>query len=396
MDPEEVEVAVGGGAHDRKYSVASSGAIATLEEYERQVEEMELAVQTDVHAMIGSEDLAGVISFKQSMEQLVGRAEKLQYNQVDTITTGGLTSGKDEARSKRKELNKRINSVVAAAKDKHLVAKEYMQGREAAVAQLNAEREAEARKKSFEARGSVKAGNSSFDDGTWLGRWKNPGIREAVHISYASIAITILCLIVGLIVGIKNNSSAMLASALESGVDVVSSILVLWRFWGKEGDEGKLATREKRASVSIAMTFIVISLIVGITSIAHLAKMQVPENTGALSGISVPTMIILGILGFEKLYIAKRLGSFAMKKDGVCSIAAAGLSLGITVGAVLFNATDNNVWRFDAIFALLISILLGAYGTRTLLKNEWYTKAFWSDARWQADFNGRDPSMMPL
>ena len=60
-------------------------------------------------------------------------------------------------------------------------------------------------------------------------------------------------------------SSALLGYGLESLVDVWSSILVLWRFWGDPEGEGSyfLVTRrrEARASVGIAVTFVIIGYI---------------------------------------------------------------------------------------------------------------------------------------
>ena len=52
-------------------------------------------------------------------------------------------------------------------------------------------------------------------------------------------------------------------SQQESLVDILSSVLVLWRFWGNIGDESVLALREKRASVLIATTFVLLAFIVG-------------------------------------------------------------------------------------------------------------------------------------
>ena len=368
-----------------RLSVASSAALGTLASYETRLAEMEDALGEDLDGLISSGDLEGVLVFKKNVEQLVGRAEKLQFNEIDTVTTGGLKSGKVDARAKRKELNKRVNAVVEKAKNMHKKAKQFVDGREGDVVALNiAMKEAEKRQRSsFDAQGSVKGGSATG----YFGRWKNPGVREAIDISYVSIAVTLIYMIVGLIVGSKNNSSSMVASALESGVDVVSSILVLWRFWGTQDEASKLAAREKRASVAIAMAFIVISLIVGGTSIAHLSSGASTENAGALIGLAAPTMVVLGFIGALKLHIAKRTGSFAMKKDGVCSLAAAGLSFGIIVGQIIVEASDGEKWRFDAVFALLIAIGLAVYGGRTLVKNaltnpKWYQRGFWTDAAW--------------
>ena len=69
-------------------------------------------------------------------------------------------------------------------------------------------------------------------------------------------------------------------------VDTISSVLVLWRFWGggKTVSEEVLATREKRASVAIALTFILLAVTVTSVAAAHLAEEQSPKDVevGAL------------------------------------------------------------------------------------------------------------------
>lgn len=51
-------------------------------------------------------------------------------------------------------------------------------------------------------------------------------------------------------------SAAVLGYALESFVDVWSSVLVLWRFWGDGSSEAAaaMAQREKWASFGISMS----------------------------------------------------------------------------------------------------------------------------------------------
>ena len=63
-------------------------------------------------------------------------------------------------------------------------------------------------------------------------------------------------------------------------VDTISSVLVLWRFWGggKTVSEEVLATREKRASVAIALTFILLAVTVTSVAAAHLAEEQSPKD----------------------------------------------------------------------------------------------------------------------
>ena len=93
--------------------------------------------------------------------------------------------------------------------------------------------------------------------------------------------LTILGLIVGLVVSVLTKSSATLGFALENAVDGISSVLVLWRFWGggKGQSEGALAMREKRASVGIAIVFVILAITVGTAGGQHLASHGELETT---------------------------------------------------------------------------------------------------------------------
>ena len=70
-----------------------------------------------------------------------------------------------------------------------------------------------------------------------------------------------------------------------------------------------------------------------------------------------------------------------MKKDAVCSLGGAVLSLGVLVGVGLFQS-DDAIWWFDAFVAIVISILLGLYGVRTLVKNILEDKQYWTMKFW--------------
>ena len=146
---------------------------------------------------------------------------------------------------------------------------------------------------------------------------------------------------------------------------------------GPRSAEGKLASREKRASVCIAANFVLLALIVFGQACSHLSHAQSPADVGALLGLAIPSVFILAALGGLKLHVARRLHSGAMKKDGICSLSAAGLSFGISVGVGIYQ-NDPAGWWVDGAFAIVISLCLGAYGARTLLKNKWWTRAFWS------------------
>lgn len=119
-----VETAAGAGAGagaskaGRKFSTVSMKALTELSDYEKSFNN--LVAQVDLIESGITPGSASVCKFKQqakkhlsNIAQLNGSLEKFQFVKVDGVITGGLTSGKDDAKAKRKELNKNCEELRA-------------------------------------------------------------------------------------------------------------------------------------------------------------------------------------------------------------------------------------------------------------------------------------------
>ena len=100
--------------------------------------------------------------------------------------------------------------------------------------------------------------NDSFkrcEQSAFLDRWvNNPGSKEAFQISIVSAVVTVIAFITGLSISISTHSSATLGYSLENLIDLISSLVVLWRFYGGDSvssEELEKALKE-RASIGIA------------------------------------------------------------------------------------------------------------------------------------------------
>ena len=143
----------------------------------------------------------------------------------------------------------------------------------------------------------------------------------------------------------------------------------------------ELQKREKRASIGIALLMVILAICVFSVAVEHLAEGHAPSALHQLISLSVPSLLIFLILGILKFNIAIKTQSPAMKKDAVCSLGGAILSLGVLIGVGLFQS-DDAIWWFDAFVAIIISILLGLYGVRTLVKNILEDKKYWTMKFW--------------
>lgn len=212
----------------------------------------------------------------------------------------------------------------------------------------------------------------SFDRGPW--------VKRARHVSYVSIGFTLLGGVVGIVLAFLAGSPSLLGYALESFVDVWSSVLVLWRFWSEDFEEqehSRLYRKEKKASVGIAAMMVLIGLIVGIQALVHLVESNEPNKATELLIISTISLLMLTGLAIAKLKISQALKSPAMKKDAITSAAVAVLSLGILLSAAIYESNPK-IWWLDSTFALVVSIVLLTYGSRTLIRNKWWRGEFWA------------------
>ena len=228
--------------------------------------------------------------------------------------------------------------------------------------------------------------NDSFnkiENSKFINRWIHaPGPTEAFQISIVSAIVTVIAFIAGLSISISTHSSATLGYSLENLVDLVSSLIVLWRFYGGDtANKEELQKREKRASIGIALLMVILAICVFSVAVEHLAEGHAPSALHQLISLSVPSLLIFLILGILKFNIAIKTQSPAMKKDAVCSLGGAILSLGVLIGVGLFQS-DDAIWWFDAFVAIIISILLGLYGVRTLVKNILEDKKYWTMKFW--------------
>ncbi len=169
----------------------------------------------------------------------------------------------------------------------------------------------------------------------------SPGVREAYWLSWLSVVATVVAFVAGAAVAAATASSATLGFALENLVDCFSSGLVLWRFWGggKSIPEERLEWREKRASVGIAISFAILSIVVFSVAVSHLAAHEEPSDVVALYSIAAPSLVVFGALGVLKLHVGVCVDSASLKKDAACSLCGALLSLGVLIGA---SAVQSN------------------------------------------------------
>ncbi len=186
--------------------------------------------------------------------------------------------------------------------------------------------------------------------------------RLAVWACGVSVAWALAVGVAAISVGAAAGSLALVAFGLDSLVDGSASAVLVWRF----GVEGRYPERAHRVE-ALAQRFIGAALLLAAAYVASQAIIDLAHRSGpqrSVLGVSLAaaSVVALPILGFLKLGLARRLGSSALRGDGVLTAAGAALAAATLIGLVL---ADTFSWRWaDPGAALVIAVVLAVEGLR--------------------------------
>lgn len=154
---------------------------------------------------------------------------------------------------------------------------------------------------------------------------------------------------VAIVAGIVASSIALVGFGLDSGIEGVASVIIIWRFTGN-----RLFSHaaEERAQKLVAVQFFLLAPYVAFESVKALAGAEHPEVSWVGIGLAVGSVIFMPMLGIAKERLADQLGSAATKGEGrqnmLCAYLAGALLVGL-LGNALIGA-----WWLDPLVGLLI------------------------------------------
>ena len=100
----------------------------------------------------------------------------------------------------------------------------------------------------------------------------SPGRYEACVVTIASMVVSAFFWVLALLTAFDDGASTIIAAVLESGVDCIGTVAVMWRFWRVNALEGTLANAvtEARTSVVLSFSMILLAGILAFFSTYHL------------------------------------------------------------------------------------------------------------------------------
>ena len=165
---------------------------------------------------------------------------------------------------------------------------------------------------------------------------------------------------IGVTAGIRANSIALIGYGLDSTIEGIASIVIIWRFTGHRlhSDDA-----EARAQKIVAATFFLLAPYILVEATHHLLTGNKAQASWVGIGLAIISITLMPLFGRAKKQIGNQLRSNATAGEGTQNILCAYLSLAILIGLGA-NALFG-FWWADPIVALIVAIVAVQAGART-------------------------------
>ncbi len=174
--------------------------------------------------------------------------------------------------------------------------------------------------------------------------------RRVRLLSWLSLAWMTVEGAVALTAGIVASSVALIGFGLDSVIEGVASVVIIWRFTGARVFSH---AAEQRAQKLVAAQFFLLAPYVAFESVQALVTGERPDVSWVGIGLAVGSVIVMPLLGIAKQRLADAMGSAATKGEGRQNMLCAYLAGALLVG-LLGNALVG-AWWLDPAVGLLIA-----------------------------------------
>ena len=145
-------------------------------------------------------------------------------------------------------------------------------------------------------------------------------------------------------------SVALLGFGLDSGIEAMASIIVIWRFTGTRLAS---ATSERRAQQLVAVSFFLLAPYIAAEAIRALLAGDRAETSIIGLVLTAATAVFEPALGVAKRRIGARLGSSATAGEGTQNLLCAYLAMAVFIGLAANSLLG--AWWLDGVVALGIA-----------------------------------------
>jgi cation diffusion facilitator family transporter len=200
---------------------------------------------------------------------------------------------------------------------------------------------------------------------------RTPARKEKLHrrglwLEWFTVAWNVVEAVVAVGVGIIVGSVALVGFGVDSGIEVISAVALLWRLYraGPNASAEEHGDAERKALYLVGATFFLLAAYITYEAIGALLSGDGPETSTVALVLSVVSIVVMPTLAYLKGRTGREMGSRALVADSVETWVCAYLSVAL-LGAVGLNAAFGWWWA-DPVGALAMLPVILWQGRETL------------------------------
>ena len=181
--------------------------------------------------------------------------------------------------------------------------------------------------------------------------------KKGLRLEYFTVGYNILEAVASIVFGSTANSIALIGFGLDSIVEFLSGLVLIWRLrqHGRISEEAEERI-EKRATRLVAVTFYILGAYVLFQSIKTLALADIPDPSLTGIIIAIASLAVMPLLAWQKKNTGQQINSKALVADSKETLACAFLSVALLLG--LGANQLFGFWQADPIVGLIIAVFL--------------------------------------
>jgi cation diffusion facilitator family transporter len=190
--------------------------------------------------------------------------------------------------------------------------------------------------------------------------------HRALRLEYFTIGWNVIEAVVAIGAGIIAGSVALVGFGVDSAVEVISAIGLLWRLH-KAGPDASVAEEtgaERRALYIVAVTFFLLAAYITVEAGTALLSHEEPDRSAVGLVLSVLSLLIMPALAWWKQRTGREMGSRALVADAAETWVCSYLSLALLAGVGLHELFGW--WWADPVGALAMLPVILWQGWETL------------------------------
>jgi divalent metal cation (Fe/Co/Zn/Cd) transporter len=177
-------------------------------------------------------------------------------------------------------------------------------------------------------------------------------LSRALQLAFFTVAWNVVEGLVAIWAAIAAGSDALLGFGLDSCVESLSGLVLIWRLDIERKDTDRAEEVEERALKLIGLTFFALAAFVGYQSVTTLLNGERPESSWVGIAVTILSLIVMPILARSKERVGEAMGSRAVLADSAETWACVYLSAVVLAGLAL-NALFGWWWA-DPVAAIAV------------------------------------------